>query len=76
MVLAWYNGKYWYYERKHPNGNVSLLSLKDNSAGINVPDYKTRYIHTCKDKKQYNAVKYFQEIGVAWFCHLEMPNGT
>ncbi len=72
MKLAWYKGKYWYYEGKLPNGDISLISLKNSSFGINVTEIHQVSLHICKDPKQYEAVRYFQNQGVAWRCEISM----
>ena len=69
--LVYYKGKYWYYRKN--DTHISLQSLKDSSAGINVPEHESHKARICVDIKQYEGVKYAQEQGVAWMCNLKFP---
>ena len=69
--LVYYKGKYWYYRKN--NTHISLLSLSDSSAGINVPEHESYKARICLDIKQYEGVWYAQEQGVAWRCDLKFP---
>ena len=75
--LVWYEGKYWYcdyYNEYRSRNTLSLISLKDSSAGMNVDrsafSGEFPFLHLCKNEKQYEAVRYFQEKGIAWPCAI------
>lgn len=64
--LARYKGKYWYLEdHKDYRGHVSLVDIKDSSAGCNAPPDKVREIIGEEHDKQIKAIEYFQ------VAHLE-----
>lgn len=59
--LARYKGKYWYLEGlKDHRGHVSLVDIKDSSAGCNAPPNEVREIIGEEHERQIKAIEYFQ----------------
>lgn len=64
LKIVRHRGRYWWWEgQRSREGYYLLWSLKDTSLGVAAPEDQCRVLEGDEEKRQRDAIAYFQRAG-------------